>query len=74
MPNLSLTPLYASPVPVCCVFIFPGIRVLVGAAVNHLNSIISVVKLASVISEVVFSPCLAVFAERLRSPLPLPAV
>lgn len=53
MPHLPTAPLllHASPpVPArtCHEFLVPGVRVLVGAAVNHLSTIFSVIKLAFV--------------------------
>lgn len=38
---------HASTVPACRVFIVPGVRVLVGAAINHLSAVFPAVKLSS---------------------------
>lgn len=45
---LAPPPLHASHVPAYYVFVVSGVRVLVGAVVNHLCAVIPIVKLASV--------------------------
>lgn len=71
-----LTPLPLVPhVPTYHVFLVPRVRGLAGAAVNHFDTIIPVVGLASLSFGGCVIPDLAVFAlRRLQSPVSLPVV